>query len=68
MRTVVSQLLELLLQQTLMFSRQLSRITALVRLPKRVPEKAIYADSHADHAERDGMAANEARFIERRAT
>lgn len=68
MRTVVSQLLELFLQQTLMLSRQLSRITALIHLPERVPEKAIYADSHADHAERNGMAANEARFIERRTT
>lgn len=67
MRTVVSQLLELILQQTLVFSRHLSRITTLIRPPERVPEKAVYADSHADHAERDGMAANEARPIERRA-
>lgn len=67
MRTVVSQLLELILQQTLVLSRQLSRIAALICLPEPIPEKAIYAGSHADHAERDGMAANEAWLIKRRA-
>lgn len=68
MRAVISQLLQLIFRQPLVLSRQFSSITALIFLPKPVPEKPIYAATHGNHAERDGMAANESRLIKCRAT
>ena len=67
MRAVISQLLQLIVLQSLMLLAQLPGVATLVCSPEPEPEKAVYAGAHAHHAERDGVAADEARFISRRA-
>lgn len=50
-----------------MLLAQLASIAALVRSPKPEPEEAVNGSAHADHAERNGMPADETWFIRGRA-
>lgn len=67
MRAIVSKLLELIFLQPLVLFAQLSSVATLIRPPEPEPEKGINAGAHANHAERNGVAADEAWFIKRRA-
>lgn len=64
-RAVVTKLLKLIVREPLMLFAQLPSIAILVCSPEPEPEEAIDASAEGNHAERNGVATDEAWFVKR---